>query len=85
MSAGDVEVPLQLQAIIALATLLQKWEMLISIITGDIEMSDLDLGKVRDTIITQFQVDSVHHSSNKHNTNKISMVKHKRGDPNWCN
>jgi hypothetical protein len=74
MSAADVEVPAQLQVMIALATLPQKWEMLISVITGDVEMSDLDLGEVCDTIITQFQVDSVHHGSNKHNANKISAV-----------
>jgi hypothetical protein len=39
---------------IALAALLQKWEMLISIVTGDVEMENLDLGDVRDTIIMQF-------------------------------
>jgi hypothetical protein len=70
---------------IALAALPQKWEMLISIVTGNVEMSDLDLGKVRDAIITQFQADSVCHGSNKHNANKISTVKCKCGDPNWCN
>jgi hypothetical protein len=85
MSAVDVEVPPQLQAMIALATLPQKWEMLISVVTGDIEMSDLDSGKVRDAIITQFQVDSVCHGLNKHNANKISVVKCKHGDPNWRN
>jgi len=70
---------------ITLAALPQKWEMLISVVTGDVEMSDLDLGEVRDAIITQFQVDSICHGSNKHNANKISMVKCKRGDPNWRN
>jgi hypothetical protein len=54
MSTVDVEVPTQLQMIITLATLPQKWEMLISIITGNVEMSDLDLGEVHDAIITQF-------------------------------
>jgi hypothetical protein len=59
--------------------------MLISIITGNIEMESLDLGKVCDAVITQFQADSVHHSSNWHNTNKISAVKCKCGGPNWHN
>jgi gag-polypeptide of LTR copia-type len=68
MSTADVAIPPQLQAMIALAALPQKWEMLISIITGDIEMDSLDLGKVCDTIITQFQVDSVCHGLNQHNT-----------------
>ena len=85
MSTADIEVPPQLQAMIALAALPQKWEMLISVVTSDIEMSDLDLGEVRDAVITQFQADSVCHGSNKHNANKISAVKRKRGDPNWHN
>ena len=85
MSAADIEVPNQLQAMIALAALPQKWEMLISVITGNIEMLDLDLSKVHTAVITQYQVDSVRHSSNKHNANKISVVKRKYGNPNWCN
>jgi hypothetical protein len=85
MSATDVKVPNQLQAMIALAALPQKWEMLISVITGDVEMLDLDLSKVCTVVTTQFQADSVCHGSSKHNANKISTVKHKHGDPNWCN
>jgi hypothetical protein len=54
MLAADVEVPNQLQVMIALAALPQKWEMLISVITGDIEMSDLDLSKVHTAVITQY-------------------------------
>jgi hypothetical protein len=83
MKATDVKIPPQLQAMIALATLPQKWEMLISIVTSNIKMVDLDLSKVCNAVITQYQVDSVCYSSNKHNTNKISTVKHKCGDPNW--
>ena len=85
MFTADVEVPTQLQVMITLATLPQKWEMLISIITGNVEMSDLDLGEVHDAIITQFQTDSVCHSSNKHNANKISVVKCKHSNSNWHN
>jgi hypothetical protein len=85
MSPADVEVPIQLQAMITLAALPQKWEMLISVITGNVEMSDLDLGEVRDAVIMQFQADSVCHGLNKHNANKISVVKRKHGNPNWCN
>jgi hypothetical protein len=85
MSTANVAVPPQLQVMIALAALPQKWEMLISVITGDIEMESLDLGKVRNAVITQFQVDSVCHSLNRHNANKISAVKRKHSDPNWCN
>jgi hypothetical protein len=83
MKAADVKIPPQLQAMIALATLPHKWEMLISIVTGDVEITDLDLGEVHTTIITQFQADSVRHGSGKHNANKISMVKCKCSNPNW--
>jgi len=39
MKAADVEISAQLQMIIALATHSQKWEMLISIVTGNCEMA----------------------------------------------
>jgi hypothetical protein len=83
MKAADVEIPPQLQAMIALAALPQKWEMLISVITGNNEMANLDLSEVRTAVITQFQADTVRHGSQKHNANKISTVKCKCSDPNW--
>ena len=54
MKAADIKIPPQLQAIIALAALPQKWEMLISIITGNCEMANLDLSEVCDAVMTQF-------------------------------
>jgi len=47
MKAADVAVPAQLQVMIALAALPQKWEMLISVVTGDNNLEDLDLSDVR--------------------------------------
>jgi len=85
MKAADVAVPPQLQAMIALAALPQKWEMLISVVTGDNPLEDLILSDVHTAVITQFQADSVRYGSKQHNANKISAVKRKRGDPNWCN
>ena len=85
MKAADVAVPAQLQAMITLATLPQKWEMLISVITGDNNLEDLELSDMHTAVIMQFQVDSVHHGSGKHNANKISTVKRKHSDPNWQN
>ncbi len=83
MSSAEVAVPPQLQAMIALAALPQKWEMLVSIVTGDTELQDLDLGDVCTTVIGQYQSETVHHSTGKHNADKISAVKRKHGDPNW--
>jgi len=85
MKAADVAIPPQLQAMIALAALPQKWEMLISVVTGDNPLEDLILSDVRSAVITQFQVDSVRYGSKQHNANKISTVKRKHGDPNWHN
>jgi len=85
MKAADVAVPPQLQAMITLTALPQKWEMLISVITGDNPLEDLILSDVHTVVIMQFQVDSVHYGSKQHNANKISTVKHKRGNPNWHN
>jgi hypothetical protein len=59
--------------------------MLILVVTGDNPLEDLILSNVRTAVITQFQADSVYYGSKQHNTNKISTVKHKCGDPNWCN
>ena len=59
MKAADVAVPPQLQAMITLTALPQKWEMLISVITGDNPLEDLILSDVRTAVITQFQADSV--------------------------
>src|SRR5216683_2861632 len=83
MSSAEVAVPPQLQAMIALAALPQKWEMLVSIVTGDIELQDLDLGDVRTAVIGPYQSETVCHSSGKHNANKISAVKCKCSNPNW--
>jgi hypothetical protein len=63
MKAADIAIPPQLQAMIALAELPQKWEMLISVITGDNSLENLILSDVRTAVITQYQADSVHHDS----------------------
>src|SRR6266851_3307313 len=57
--------------------------MLVSIVTGDTELQDLDLGDVCTAVIGQYQLETVRHGTGKHNANKISAVKRKRGNPNW--
>jgi hypothetical protein len=85
MNAADIAIPPQLQAMIALAALPQKWEMLISVVTGDNPLEDLILSDVCTVVIMQYQADSVHHGPKQHNANKISTVKRKCGDLNWRN
>ncbi len=54
MSSAEVAIPPQLQAMIALAALPQKWEMLISIVTRDTELQDLDLGDICTAVVGQY-------------------------------
>jgi hypothetical protein len=59
MKAANIAVPPQLQMMITLTTLSQKWEMLIFVITSDNTLEDLILSNVCTAVITQFQIDSV--------------------------
>ena len=83
MADAQVNVPTQLQAMIALAALPQKWDMLVSIVSGDVSLEDLALSNVRNAVIAQYQSDSMRHGSGKQTANKISAVKRKHGNPNF--
>ena len=74
----------QLQAMIALAALPQTWENQISIITQNVELHDLDLNDVWDTIVAQYETET-NRGQHKapHNANKILAVKHKRNNPDF--
>jgi hypothetical protein len=54
IKAADVSIPPQLQAMITLAALPQKWEMLILVTTGDNTLKDLILSDVHTAVIMQF-------------------------------
>ena len=56
---------------ITLTALPQKWEMLISIVTGDTELQDLDLGDIHTTVIGQYQLETVRHGTGKHNVSLL--------------
>jgi len=83
MSSAEVAIPQQLQVMIALAALPQKWEMLVLIVTEDTELQDLDLSNVHIAVLGQYQSETVCHGSGKHNANKISAVKCKHSNPSW--
>ena len=51
MHAAEVVVPPQLQAMIVLAALPQKWELLILVVTGDTELKDLELAEDRKSVV----------------------------------
>ena len=55
-------------------------------------MNDLDLGEVREAVVAQWQTENARTANNgnkkdkkQHNANKLSNVKHKRGDPSFSN
>jgi hypothetical protein len=54
IKATDVSIPPQLQAMIALAALPQKWEMMISVVTSDNPLKDLILSDMHTAVITQY-------------------------------
>src|SRR6266404_3319653 len=76
--------PSQMQAMVALAALPFKWEHLIHIIINNYEMEALTFDVVKDAIINQWDTETNcggHKGS--HNAQKLSAVKHKRGDPRF--
>ena len=88
-----MRIPKPIQAMIVLAALPQKWEVLVPIITQTVELDKLDISDVREAILAQYQTESAHRPHNngnnknnkQHNANKLSAVKRKRGDPSFSN
>jgi hypothetical protein len=67
-----------LQAMIALATLPQKWEHLIPIIINNSSLEDLNIGDVHQTVVTQWETEmNCGQHRGAHNAQKLSAVKHK--------
>ena len=85
MQGAGVIIPKQLQVIIMLTALPQKWEMLVSIVTRDTDLEDLNLSDICNAVIGQYQSESICYGSGKQNANKISVVKCKHSDLNWQN
>jgi hypothetical protein len=84
LTAASIVIPPQIQAMILLAALPQKWEMLVSIIIQQHMLQNIKLSRVCDAILAQYEWESVHGGKGKqHNANKISAVKHKCGNPQF--
>ena len=83
-STKPVQIQPQLQALIALAALPSKWEMLIPIIVSGKSLEDITLYDVRETVVSQFLTET---NQGKHkapqNANKLSAVKRKQGNPRF--
>ena len=92
LTNAKIHIPSQIQAIIALSALPQKWEVLVPVIIQTVNMDDLNLGEVREAVVAQWQTENARTANNgnkkdkkQHNANKLSNVKHKRGDPSFSN
>jgi hypothetical protein len=87
LAGAKVPIAKQLQAMILLAALPQKWETLVSVVTQSNDLEDLAFNDVRDAILAQYQTETARGkgSSKQHDANKLSAVKRKRGNPNFSN
>ena len=74
----------QHQALILMAALLPKWEHLIPIICQGHDLADLDISMVCDIVIAQYENETNRGQHKEHKVNqanKLSAMKHKRGNP----
>jgi hypothetical protein len=87
LSTNGVAIPEIIQVMILLSALPPKWEMLVSILCTNYEITNLQLQHVREAVMAQWEAEK---SKGKHapqapqqNAHKLSAVKRKRGDPNY--
>ena len=89
LSSANVRLPQPIQAMIALAALPQKWEVLVPVVTGTITLDKLEFNDVREAVMSQFQTEQARNPGSKdkkqHNAKKMSAVKRKHGDPSFSN
>jgi hypothetical protein len=91
LSEAKVTVPEQIQAMMLLSALPQKWEMLLSIVTQQKDLDKIKFLNVCNAILTQYQSESVHGKPGQRNNgnnrgqqaNKLSAVHCKRDNPNF--
>jgi hypothetical protein len=91
LSKAKVTIPEQIQAMMLLSALPQKWEMLVSIVTQQQDLNKIKFLDIHNTILTQFQSESVRGKQGQHNNgnnrsqqaNKLSAVRCKHDNPNF--
>jgi gag-polypeptide of LTR copia-type len=77
----------QIQAMILLSALPQKWEMLVSIVTQQHMLMTIQLSHVRDAILAQYESENMHSGGKgkQQHANKLSAVKQKCGNQKFSN
>jgi uncharacterized protein (DUF2252 family) len=87
----NVTIPEQIQVMMLLSALPQKWEMLVSIVTQQKDLNKIKFLDVCNAILTQYQSESVRgkqgqcNNGNNHGqqANKLSAVHRKCDNPNF--
>jgi hypothetical protein len=87
LTAASIIILPQIQAIILLSALPQKWEMLVSIVTQQYALTTIQLSHVCDAILAQYDSENVHSGGKgkQQHANKLSAVKQKHSNQNFSN
>jgi hypothetical protein len=87
LTAASIIIPPQIQAMILLSALPQKWEMLVSIVTQQHALMTIQLSHVHGAILAQYKSGNVRSSGKgkQQHANKLSAVKWKHGNQNFSN
>jgi hypothetical protein len=87
LTATSIIIPPQIQAMILLSALPQKWEMLVSIVTQQHALTAIQLSHVCDAILAQYESENLRSDGKgkQQHTNKLSTVKRKRSNQNFSN
>lgn len=89
LTTNGVAMPEIIQAMILLSALPPQWEMLVSILCTNYEITNLELKHVREAVMAQWEAEKnkgkhpSQHTQQQQNAQKLSAVKRKRGDPNY--
>jgi len=87
LTATSIIIPPQIQAMILLSALPQKWEMLVSIVTQQHALTTIQLSHVCDAILAQYELENMRSDGKgkQQHANKLSTVKWKCGNQNFSN
>jgi gag-polypeptide of LTR copia-type len=87
LTAASIIIPPQIQVMILLSALPQKWKMLVSIVTQQHVLTTIQLSHVHDTILAQYKSENVRSGGKgkQQHANKLSAVKWKHSNQNFSN
>jgi hypothetical protein len=87
LTAASIIILPQIQAMILLSALPQKWEMLVSIVTQQHALMTIQLSHVHNAILAQYELENMCSGGKgkQQHANKLSAVKQKHGNQNFSN